>query len=585
MPKTFRDYINESKIELPQSAYTPKSTQKKYEEVSDSAQEPSYTSETPKTNAKNNDYTGLYTSDDNVAKLNSSTPFIGGIVSAVQDIKDRWTQERQNWKSFIKGLGDVTSNPQMTYYVANALLRYINGPKEVLPYNNDLDTSNLIVKLADSLGVGNLLSKIGIGSKGGEPTTHKDYTVMGGSLGSEYMVSNDATITRTGTDKQERVGSAPKVSEYVTDKKNGVSGTRKFVKSLYNSPLFTLKINGDFTSPFLTEDYLGKNNEELSSYSQDNYPGPTWASADSTTLNDPAQIKKFIDYVYNNSPYIQSSINSAGPMGNALYALETLKALHGYEPYSKLSLRNDNIWSIRLYPYSPEEEYKATRAENEDYYNGTLTPPLPITYVPFWTYSKEDEGFSLGIYEFDWEKYTPVQSYDLTIGNLDTETIDLYNGRIQYPLDLSYAMHLRMTILDDADATFTKYMNYYFNKTIDKDSNSRAPMEYSAFVAELVIFKPALKVNFHFRFICVPIEYTPSLKGSETDSTDAALVDLAFQVIGIRTTVQQNQADIGDTILPNDIIHKRWNDVTLTPGTNGNTEDRKGKSVSNDNKV
>lgn len=602
MSKTFRDYIKDSKIELPQAAYEPSVTNKKYEEVSEPSQQPTYTSETPKTDAKNIDYTNLYISDDNVKKVNQSTPIIGNIASAIESVKDRWNQEKHNWKEIIKGLGDIESNPNMAYYLSNALLRYINGPEKVLPYNNDLNTSNLAVKIAETLGLGDLLSELGIGSIGGQPITirdyktfgnlkveknsehntktSKDYTTYGGTLGTDYGVSNDIKISSIGEKGQEKVSSSNS-ERTIFDEKDGKRGTRMFTTPLYNIPLFSIKGDGQFNSIFLTEDYLGKKNLEIASESFKNSIGPNWETIDNRELTDPAKIKQYINYALNTSPYIQDAGDSIGPVGNVKFALENLKALHGYEPFKNFSLRNDNVWSMRLYPYSPDNEYKSTREENKEYYEGTLTPQLPITYIPYWTYAKESNEFSLGIYEFDWEKYTPIQSYDLTIGQLTTDSIELYNGRLLYPEDIDYAMHLRTTILDDVDATFSKYLSYYFNKTIDKDSNSRAPIEYCAFIAELIIFKPALKVNFHFKFIVVPIEYAPSFTGSESDSTSSALIDISFQVIGIKAPSNSYPTNVGNNLLPKDMIYKRWNDVTLTPGTNGNSENRKNQSVSN----
>lgn len=588
MPSTFRDYLKDLKLPVSENEYQPtvrdsdhftgdnETLYGKYlkEKGLETVHTPELTGDYSSTGIKSKEFVNKYIGDDSVKKLNQTTPIVGNIVSQIESIKDSWTREKANWKTLISGLKNISNNPNAAYYVANALMRYIKGPVEVLPYNQDLDTSNLIVKLADNLGLGNLLTSLGIGTKGGGPYTKRDYTNAETVKNVSTEGGNLLTKTKDGI-----------TSKGSTTETGDTNNTKKYVEGINNIPLFSVDYNGGFRTPFSAEQLLGKENLSLQDIKiwvnnageyRNITPQWNWNLFGSegengiNSISDPAAAKKFLNYVYNQTPYTAYDYEySSGPMGNVMYALHVLDALHGYEPYSHFSPRNDNIWSIKLYPYSPGYPYwQNDRNANEEYYAGTLTPQLPISYIPTWAHSRNNgvDSYTLGLFEFDWERYTPVQSYQLGFGQLQSKNIPLFNGNLRFPVDFEYNMFINLTILDDVDATFTKYMSYYFNRTIDRNGTARAPIEYSAFVVELTIFKPALKVNFQFKFIAVPVEYDYNFEGSESDSTAAGLQTLNMHIIGMINPTHNMQVEgLNPNILKNDISHLSWNKVTLKP--------------------
>lgn len=561
MINTFRDYIEDSKLDLPESIRPPEASTK-VEEIPKSEQVPGKVSEGPRTIAENIDYTDLYTKGDNIKKLNQSTPFIGSIVSSVEEIKDSWKQTRQNWSQTINGLKKVSENPQMAYSLVNMMLRAINGPEKVPPYNDDTQGEGILMKTLNAIGVGNLMSKLGIGNKKGEAHTLRDYLEQQGLLReSKGTFPSSPTISSVQSDGQGLTGQN-------TETKTIGDGTKQFVDSIVNIPLFSLGSDGSVTSPFLTEDYIGDENP-ITSWKEGEDIGPKYSDVILSAGEDSGSkgaAKVTVNYTELTSPY-HNPRESKGPTDNVLYALETLNALHGYEPYSSFSPRNDSVWSMRIYPYSPGMDYRDSREENKAYYEGTLTPPLPITYIPLWRYNKDERGkekFTCSVREFDWEKFTPVQSYDLMFGNLNTATADLANGgKLEFPESWNFNMRLQVSIIDDVDATFSKYMNYYFNRTYDKATNSRAPMEYSAFVADLIIFKAALKVNYQFKFIVVPVDFVPDMSGDSNSADTNSRVRIGFQIIGMVGYNNGRQSEM--PTYEGDLAARKWNEVVILP--------------------
>lgn len=133
---------------------------------------------------------------------------------------------------------------------------------------------------------------------------------------------------------------------------------------------------------------------------------------------------------------------------------------------------------------------------------------------------------------FSFSKHTPVISYDLNFGTIRTESQRLFNGSsVEMFSGMQFNSTLNMSILDDAYHSMYKYMIEYTNNIYDITTGAMAPYHSMAFEIELIIMRTGNKINHHYKFIGIPIEFTPRLDGS--DQPNECRVDLTFGIIGL----------------------------------------------------
>ena len=385
MSASFRDILNEASQILPESRPAPHNPDA-YKEITKSQQ---VSASDPDGEKVSDSVSGIvkripakeierqisskYTEDPNngdkknpssTRMLSSQTPIVGSVVSAVDSIKDQWTQQCTNWKLLIKGLSNASSDPRAAYNLMNRLMRKVNGPVKVKPYYNDKAGNLELVNILKGIGVDKLLRSVGItGLSAGNPYTKKGY--------------------------QEAASK--------TDDFNAV--LTKWVNTKTGCPLFRLGSKGSFASIFSGESFLGEKSDSLDDIAKfstlsdrktpnngSNYLGDVNSS--DKTGNEPYPIydyngknkgsqpdngegyeKSILNYTELTDPYAQDGglQNIAeNPVDNIKYALKDLNALKGYDDFSGFSPRDDHNWSIRIYPYNPEREYPYSRGEKRD---------------------------------------------------------------------------------------------------------------------------------------------------------------------------------------------------------------------------
>lgn len=232
----------------------------------------------------------------------------------------------------------------------------------------------------------------------------------------------------------------------------------------------------------------------------------------------------------------------------------------GFSKWYGFELGSDHNWSISLRPYTGSTMTvknpigsSITAGEFESF-----TPELPKIKIPVLS---DDGKMSIG--EFDFGMNCPVLDYNLNFGNQKTKEIPYYNdSRMEFPTGFSYDMILMMSVLDDVNKSFHKYMNYYINSIYNVETNSLAPFHQAAFEIDLIIFKPGYNVNYMFRFIGVPNNYTPVLEGQSDPDEDR--VTLQFSIIGLASGIGMTDPASAD---PNEVWLKKlkWRDVILNP--------------------
>lgn len=602
MGASFRDILNEASQVLPESRPAPNNPDA-YKEITKSQQ---VSASDPDGEKVSDSVSGIvkripakeierrisskYTEDPNngskknpssTRMLSSQAPIIGSVVSAVDSIKDQWTQQRTNWKLLVKGLSNASSDPRAAYNLMNRLMRKVNGPVKVKPYYNDKAGNLELVNILKGIGVDKLLRSVGItGLSAGNPYTKKGY--------------------------QEAASK--------TDDFNAV--LTKWVNTKNGCPLFRLGENGAVASVFSGENLLGSKNltldqaiegftkefgqqrkvenNEVNEIGRKGRPVPFYNSTEEIINHqtDPKAYRKAVlNYTELTGPYESGgglNNKSESPVDNIKFALDKLNALKGYDDFSGFSPRDDHNWSIRIYPYNPGRTYPFHRGENRNpsdiYYKEIFTPPLPVTYIPYWSVQKGKDGkeefLQCSLKQFDWEMNTPVISYELQFGNLQNTSIDMgVAGRFEWAEYFNYNMTLNLSVMDDVDATFSKYLASYFNTVFFKLDRARAPLELSCFVIELVVFKPALKVNYMFRLIGQITNYQPDIEGSDGNADANSLVRLTFGIVGIEDYAREENKDGKDSYkqsnssLPLDIASKTWNIVTMSPLTSKQTEE------------
>lgn len=261
---------------------------------------------------------------------------------------------------------------------------------------------------------------------------------------------------------------------------------------------------------------------------------------------------KFADkteyYTKLNSPYSQKIANSNNPIDSIAWATETLGATIGYHNWKGYSIGTDHIWDIKIKPYRKDESFE------------TFTPELPV--IDIFTWETSGDSLTLNRREFNFSETTPVISYQLNYGTSRKKDIPLYNeSSISMPLGMSYQNYISVTIADDQDRSMFKYMNKYYNAIQDPSEYTIAPYDQAAFEIQLIVFKPGYKVNFQFKFICVPMDYAPLLEGS--DSPNATDIKIDFQIIGMRKYTNDKEVETYKN--SSEWSKTTWKDVTIKP--------------------
>lgn len=132
---------------------------------------------------------------------------------------------------------------------------------------------------------------------------------------------------------------------------------------------------------------------------------------------------------------------------------------------------------------------------------------------------------------FSFSTNCPVLSYDFSLGTVKTESLPLFNGsQSEVFAGMQYNSILNMSILDDVYGSMFKYMMTYINCCYDVHTHSLAPYYNCAFQINLTILRPGGQINHMYKFIGVPIEYTPRLDGSQ--DANECRIDITFGIIG-----------------------------------------------------
>lgn len=496
------------------------------------------------------------TASKNESAISPNAPLVGSIVAGTQTLKDEFNQSVANWTSLLKNLGNVASNPRATYFLATQLLRAkaVTAP----PHVNDStlgEGEKFIRGIMGKLGVNKLLKDLGIGGLGkGVP-----YVNSGSYLSTVSDTKDTFKI------KEKDQGSTAKSSETIEGSSRD-NATKKSVYSQQNNTFFKL----------LAKTPQGISFETAKPYNEERFKSQEKMQSEGLTLDEdilPDIAKEFI-YKGFNDPYEDiTKTTFLSSEEKIKEVMTTLHALRGYETWSNFTPRNDLLWNVRLYPYAPGKEYKfftpqdrLDETEARDYYGATLTPPLPIRIIPGW-----EKGIT-GDLEcvakvFDFELWTPVISYQLDFGNTQTDSLEFGPEgyyQMEWAENFQYgAMRLSLSMIDDEDATLNKYFALYFNTIYDKDKRARAPLELSSFVADICVFKAAHNLNYRFKLIVTPTQYTPSLEGSADSADTNSGVRVEFSVLGVLPFKDKDSANYTETSL--EIGKEKWNDINFFP--------------------
>jgi len=321
------------------------------------------------------------------------------------------------------------------------------------------------------------------------------------------------------------------------------------------------------------------------------------------------------DYLKFSDPYLGGNAKDISMGQNTIAAVQKFLSdagyMAGYKDYAGFELGSNHLWKIELYPY-------------EGPHGHTCTPPLPAYYLPaLWSSENEfksirpNNGILKNILNFKWDYQTqkivsrltpvemeedglatsvadklinlfkkssesgrsygefrqfsfskncPVISYDLNFGTMRTEAQQLFNGSaIELFSGMQYNATLNLSILDDIYQSMHKYWTHYINSIYDINTHSIAPYYNMAFEIVLTIFRSNYKINQKYRFIAVPIEYTPRLDG-QSDPSEAR-IDMTFGIIGL--------------IVPDGKKKNLYKDENISRGKSVDTRDGKPSAENN----
>jgi hypothetical protein len=232
-----------------------------------------------------------------------------------------------------------------------------------------------------------------------------------------------------------------------------------------------------------------------------------------------------------------------------------------YHMMSGFEIGSNHDWIIRLSPY-----YSPIAGRY------TCTPPLPCYQLPRNAIMQHDSengltskgwydqlkkgvtekvyarvhdrlksnGYSVSDHEtiddnnnyFSFGYDCPCLTYNFNIGTIRSDQLKLWNGdTIDTFNGMNYHMTLNMSILDDIYGSMNKYLMSYINACYDSVGGSMAPYWASLFVIDLIIFRTGKQINWRFKLIGSPIEWSPSLTGE--NSPNESRVDITFSIVGL----------------------------------------------------
>ena len=184
---------------------------------------------------------------------------------------------------------------------------------------------------------------------------------------------------------------------------------------------------------------------------------------------------------------------------------------------------------------------------------------------------------------FSFSHNPPVLSYDITLGTIRADSLRLFNGSSAEVMSgMSYNAMMSMSILDDVYGSMKKYMASFINAAYDINTNSMAPYYSIAFQIELIILRPGGQINYHHKFIGVPIEYTIRHSGSQ-ETTEESRIDLNFGIIGYKAQKSGKKRDVYVGDMGGRAVQKtkdgleksfslgslRWGDIQVKMGQEG----------------
>lgn len=278
------------------------------------------------------------------------------------------------------------------------------------------------------------------------------------------------------------------------------------------------------------------------------------------------------DYFGYNDPYdTTDSVIPGNTIGDAIKFLREKNLLAGYKDFAGFEIGSNHMWNITIYPY-PHSKNVVDLYKQLD--RRPVTPALPVYAVPnMWrkipevkssvpdpsglnsvkseaipyvterltSYLEGETGGTIRITRddlynkdrvfFSFSSHTPVLSYDLNLGTIRTDSLKLFNGsQSEIFMGMNYNPIMNISILDDVYGSMFKYMQQYTNCAYDIHSHSLAPYYNCAFEICLTILRAGGQINHRFKFIGVPIDYTPRLEGSS--EANELRVDIVFSIIG-----------------------------------------------------
>lgn len=355
------------------------------------------------------------------------------------------------------------------------------------------------------------------------------------------------------------------------------------------------------------------------------------------------------DYFAYNDPYSSSSVvHEFSTFNEAVQDLRSRGLLSSYRDIAGFEMGSDHMWKIRILPYPYEEDdvevFKSLGRTS-------VVPPLPVYRLPnYWKETDKtssggtvqerltseasgilgsdgkakklsinipslldgvplindikDNGLISGINNaassegksgeikngkiFSFSHNPPVLSYDITLGTIRADSLRLFNGSSSEVMaGMSYNAMMSMSILDDVYGSMKKYMASFINAAYDINTNSMAPYYSIAFQIELIILRAGGQINYHHKFIGVPIEYTVRHSGSQ-ETTEESRVDLNFGIIGYKTPSSGKKREVYTGNMGGRAVAKtknglekafslsnlRWGDIQVKMGQDGSSMGR-----------
>ena len=248
-------------------------------------------------------------------------------------------------------------------------------------------------------------------------------------------------------------------------------------------------------------------------------------------------------------------------LNNILDHLRSQDLLQDYHSINGFEMGSNHDWIVRISPY-----YSNTPGRY------TLTPPLPCYRIPKGTtrvkglpsdkwYGLESKitnhvyttlANDLGVNGLDLAKANeeddlfsfgfncPALVYNFNIGAVRSDSMRLWNGEsADYFNGYQYQSSFNVSILDDIYGSMQKYMQSYVNACYMPGDNELAPYWASAFLIDIIIFRAGKQINWRYKLIGSPIEWSPTYSGGE--GANELRVDITFGIIGM---IQPNDTKV-----------------------------------------